>query len=183
MEALTSSPKISAQDPSTATGKAKEVMEGLQKKLGVVPNLFRTMSHAPNVLEGYLAFSDSLTKGKLQQHDKEQIALYVAVLNNCTYCIAAHSFFLSKLGYGKASIELFKEGRTNETKSQPILDFVKSLVQNNGHVAQSNIDKLKEAGFVETEIVEIIGVVGINMFTNYLAIAAHPTIDFPEIEA
>jgi uncharacterized peroxidase-related enzyme len=141
------------------------------------------MSHAPNVLEGYLAFSDSLTKGKLQQHEKEQIALYVAVLNNCTYCIAAHSFFLSKLGYDKASIELFKEGKVNETKPQAMLDFVKSLVQNNGQVTQGNIDNLKVAGFRETEIIEIIGVVGINMFTNYLALAAHPIIDFPKMES
>jgi uncharacterized peroxidase-related enzyme len=141
------------------------------------------MSHAPNVLEGYLGFSDSLTKGKLKQQEKEQIALYVAVLNKCTYCIAAHSFFLNKLGYKSASIELFKDGRADSPKSQAMLHFVKTLVQKNGQVSQNDITELQKEGFEETEIVEIIGVVGINLFTNYLALAAHPKIDFPEIES
>ena len=53
-------PRLTPIDPATAEGKAKVLLDGVQKKLGVVPNLFRTMAASPAVLESYLGFSQNL---------------------------------------------------------------------------------------------------------------------------
>ncbi len=34
-------PRLEAVDPSTATGKSKELLDGIQAKLGMTPNILR----------------------------------------------------------------------------------------------------------------------------------------------
>ena len=59
--------RIQAIAPENATGKAKELLTAVNGKLGMVPNMARTMANAPAVLDGYLAFSGSLAKGTRAQ--------------------------------------------------------------------------------------------------------------------
>jgi hypothetical protein len=54
--------RLQAIAPEHATGKAKELLNAVSGKLGMVPNMARTMANAPSVLDGYLAFSGSLAK-------------------------------------------------------------------------------------------------------------------------
>ena len=45
---------IAPQEPARATGKVKALFDGVQAKLGTVPNLFRVLGTAPAALEGCL---------------------------------------------------------------------------------------------------------------------------------
>ena len=54
--------RLQALDPKEATGRSKELFEGIQGKLGMVPNMMRTMGNSSVVLEGYLNLSDILDK-------------------------------------------------------------------------------------------------------------------------
>jgi alkylhydroperoxidase family enzyme len=47
--------RFHAVDPSTATGKSKELLDAVKGKLGMVPNMTRVMASSPAVLESYLA--------------------------------------------------------------------------------------------------------------------------------
>ena len=84
-------PRIQALDPASATGRAKELLDGVRRKLGRTPNLMRTMANSPAVLEAYLGFSGALAGGTLPVKLREQIALAVAQVNGCDYCLAAHT--------------------------------------------------------------------------------------------
>ena len=90
-------PRLIAIDPATATGEAKELLDGIQKKLGVTPNVIRTMANAPAVLKAYLAFGDALAGGRFDTKSREAIALTVAGANNCEYCASAHTAFSKSL--------------------------------------------------------------------------------------
>ena len=89
--------RIAQLDPQTATGPAKTLFEGVQKKLGVVPNLIRVLGNAPAALQGYLSFSAALADGSFSSKLREQIALTVAETNHCAYCLSAHSFIARNL--------------------------------------------------------------------------------------
>ena len=60
--------------------------------LGSVPNLFRLVSTSPAALEGYLSLSGALGKGDLPAATRERIALSVAEINGCSYCLSAHTY-------------------------------------------------------------------------------------------
>jgi len=84
-------PRINPVDPATATGSAKELLDGVKAEIGVVPNIFATFVQSPKVLEGYLALNSALGQGLLDPQLREQIALTVAGANNCDYCASAHT--------------------------------------------------------------------------------------------
>ena len=83
--------RLPALDPEMATGSAKRLLQGVEKKLGFDPNIMRTMANSPAVLEGYLNFSGALSKGNFSPKFREQIALTVSELNDCQYCLSAHA--------------------------------------------------------------------------------------------
>ncbi len=55
---------VSNQD---AAEKIKPVFEGMEKKIGVVPNVFRAMAHNPEMLEAFLALNATLAQDQARR--------------------------------------------------------------------------------------------------------------------
>ncbi|HND21846.1 MAG TPA: carboxymuconolactone decarboxylase family protein [Acidobacteriota bacterium] len=174
--------RLQAIDPQTATGKAKELLDGVQAKLGVTPNLMRTLANSPAVLEAYLNFSGTLAKGKLGAKVREQIALVVADTNQCEYCLAAHSYIGKSTGLTPEAIADSRRATSSDAKTSAILTFAQKLVINRGIISDRELELVKEAGITEGEIAEIIGAVALNIFTNYVNHVAQTEVDFPKVE-
>lgn len=173
--------RIPALDPATTNGKSKEYFSAIEKKLGMVPNMMRTMGNSPAVLNGYLAFSGALGESSLGSKLGEMIALAVANSNGCEYCNAAHSFIGEKLiGLSKDAIELAKEGTSSDPKTAAALQFAQTLVDKKGRVATEDIAAVKAAGFDDGAVAEIIAHTALNIFTNYFNNATEVTVDFPK---
>lgn len=68
-------PRIPTIDPSQATGKSRELLDGIQAKLGMTPNLMRVMANSPAVLEAYLQFSGALGRGEVSAKIRERMAV------------------------------------------------------------------------------------------------------------
>ena len=67
--------RIPQINPESATGRAKELLDAVKGKLGLVPNMTRAMANSPAVLDGYLSLSGSLSKGNLSAKQREQMLL------------------------------------------------------------------------------------------------------------
>ena len=94
---------------------SQPMLEAVQRQLGSVPNLFRVVGNSPAALEGYLGLNGALGKGKLEAKTRERIALAVAELNGCDYCLSAHSYLgknLAKLD--DAEIAANREGGSSD---------------------------------------------------------------------
>ena len=163
-----------------AEGKAKELLDGVKKALGSAPNMFTTMAHAPSVLEFYLEGSKVLGGGKLSRKLSEQIALTTAGLNNCDYCAAAHSFLAEKQGVTETQDNL--EGISSNPKVQAALSFATALVEKRGQVSEEDFQAVKDAGYSNEEIIEILAHVSFNTFTNYFNEAFGTEVDFPAVQ-
>ncbi|MFA6086931.1 carboxymuconolactone decarboxylase family protein [Mucilaginibacter sp.] len=175
--------RLTALNPETTTGKSKDLFTAIQGKLGMVPNMMRTMGNSPAVLNGYLSFSGALGESSIGGKLGELIALTVANANSCEYCNAAHSFIGEKLVHIDAnSITDAREGKSADAKIQAALDFSRTIVEKRGLVNDADVDALKNAGFSEAGIAEIIAHVGLNLFTNYFNNAAKVVVDFPAVE-
>ena len=81
--------------PATADAPAasQPLLDGVKSQLGVVPNLFRVISNSPAALQGHLNLHGALSKGTLSAATRERIAIAVAELDGCDYCLSAHSYF------------------------------------------------------------------------------------------
>ncbi|MFL6626699.1 MAG: carboxymuconolactone decarboxylase family protein, partial [Vitreoscilla sp.] len=71
---------------------SQPLLQAVEKQLGSVPNLFRVVANSPAALEGYLGMMGALAKGALPAATRERIALAVAEVNGCNYCLAAHAY-------------------------------------------------------------------------------------------
>ena len=175
--------RIEALNPDTTTSKSKDLFNAIQGKLGMVPNLMRTMGNSPAALNGYLSFSAALGEGILGGKLGELIALTVANANSCEYCNAAHSFIGEKLVHiDSDSITNAREGKSTDGKIQAALEFSRTLVEKRGLVSDADVTALKDAGYTEEGITEVIAHVALNVLTNYFNNAAKVTVDFPEVE-
>ena len=176
--------RLQALDPKEATGRSKELFEGIQAKLGMVPNMMRTMGNSSVVLEGYLNLSEILGKGSLGGKLGELLALTVAENNACNYCLSAHSFIGEKLvGIDTETLEAAREAINNDPKIAAALQFAKTLIEKNGRVSAEDVDTVKAAGYTDGAVGEIVAHVALNIFTNYFNNTANTDIDFPVVEA
>lgn len=172
-------PRLPAIDPSTATGKAKSLLEGVQKKLGVTPNMVRVMAGSPAVLQGYLDLNSALAAGSLGAQLREQIALTVAEANGCDYCLAAHAALGRRAGLDDAEIAAARRGSASDQKRAAALRLARALVENRGRVTDSDVARVRAAGYTDGEILEIIAEVNLNVLTNYVNLFAQTEVDFP----
>ena len=164
-----------------ATGKARQLLEAVQAKLKITPNMTRVMANSPAVLEGYLSFSGALAGGVLDARLREQIALEVGEQNSCQYCVSAHTAIGKLTGLSDSEIAAAREARSNLAKNAAALEFTRELVAQKGRITDADIAAVRAAGFTDGEIAEIIAHVALNIFTNYFNNAAAVEVDFPKI--
>ncbi len=127
----------------SATGKAKELLEAVKSKLGLVPNMTRAMANSPSVLEGYLTLSGALAQGVLSAKHREQIALVVGQTNHCDYCVAAHSAIGKMVGLTAEQILDTRRGTAVDPKTDALIRFARELVDQKGNVSDADIADIR----------------------------------------
>lgn len=171
--------RIKQLDPAKATGKTRQLFDGVQSKLGVVPNLFRVLGNSPAALEGYLNFSGALAGGSLSAMVREQIALTVAEINDCGYCRSAHTFIGSKVGLSSREIADARKANATDPRTAAILSLARTLVVQRGTISDADMSSVRNAGLTDADIVETVANVALNLLSNYLNHAANTELDFP----
>lgn len=172
-------PRLQAIDPAAATGRAKELLDGVHKKLGATPNLLRAMANQPAVLDAYLKVGEALGQGRFDAKTREAIALTVAGANGCDYCASAHAAISKGLKVGQTEIESHLAGRSDDPKLQALLTFTGAVVAKRGYVTDADLAAVRASGHDDDAIVETVANVAVNILTNYLNHVAETEIDFP----
>lgn len=165
-----------------ANGTAKELLEGVQKGLGMTPNLMRVLANAPAALESYLKTNATLSGGVLPGPIRERIALRVAELNRCQYCLSAHTLLGKHAGLSEAEVHAAREGASQEPRANAVLELVTAIVKKQGRVSASELAAARGAGLTDAEIVEVVSNTALNILTNYINNVAGTEIDFPKVE-
>ena len=162
-----------------ADSRTRELLEAVEKKMGMVPKMVSTMAQSRVVAQAYLSFSGALAAGSLPAPLREQISLVVGELDQCNYCISAHSFFGSKAGLSENGILDARHGMASDEKTNAALVFARRIVEDRGHVSDEDVEEIRRAGYTDGQIAEIVANVVLNIFTNYFNTVAGTEIDFP----
>lgn len=176
-------PLLNTIAPETATGKAKELLETVHTKFGMVPNMMRAMANSAAVLEGYLQLSGALSHGALSAKTREQIALAVAEANGCDYCLAAHSAVGKMVGLTSDQIRDSRMGMAVDPKTDVLIRFARKVVAARGRVDDKDVLEVRQAGYDDGAIAEVVASVALDIFTNYFNIVGGTEVDFPRAPA
>jgi len=165
-----------------APAASRPLLQAVEKQLGVVPNLFRMVANSPAALEGYLNLSGALAKGKLAAPTRERVALAVAEVNRCGYCLSAHAYLAKNLaGLDDAEIAANRTGRSQDAKADAAVRFAVDVTRERGAVGDADLAAVRAAGYGDDEIIEIVLHVALNTWTNYINLVAQTEIDFPVV--
>ena len=171
--------RIQPVNPNTADSATAELLGSVKKKLGSVPNLIATMANSPAVATAYLGFSQALATGTLPARLREQIALVVAETNGCDYCLAAHTALGKGAGLTEQETCDARRAHSHDQQERAALDFARKVVQDRGVVADRDVELVRQAGYTDGEVGEIVANVVLNIFTNYFNHVAGTEVDFP----
>lgn len=160
---------------------SKEIQETLNEitKGARVINIFKVMSNSLATLKTFLGITSALKTSTIPADISERIALRLAVLNGCNYCLAAHSYSASKI-LSHEEILNARAGKSCGEKANVALIFAESVMKNAGKVSDEELEKVKKAGFTNGEILEIVTIVTLNFFTNAVNNISHTKVDFPK---
>lgn len=174
--------RITIPAPDQTPAATIPLLDAVKRQLGVVPNLMKLLGNSPAALEGYLSLNGALSKGALDAKTRERIALAIAEINGCNYCLSAHTYLgknVAKLD--DAEIAANRNGNSSDPKAAAAVRFAAHVAQERGHVSDAELNVLKATGYTEAEIVEIVLHVALNTLTNYINVVAQTEIDFPKV--
>ncbi|MFP6820450.1 carboxymuconolactone decarboxylase family protein, partial [Acinetobacter sp.] len=102
--------------------------------------------------------------------------------NRCEYCLAAHTVLGQNAGASAAEMAEAQIGKATDDKTAAALTFALKVVNQRAQMTDADITTLRNVGFNEQQIVEIMAHVALNIFTNYINIALDTPVDFPRVE-
>lgn len=157
------------------------IFDNLKKALGFVPNLYATFAHSPTALGTYLALQNA--KSSLKPKEREVINLVVSQVNDCEYCLAAHTALGKMLCFTEAQILEIRRGRASfDPKLDGLARFVREVAETRGHVSAAATEAFLAAGWSQANLVDAIMVVGDKSISNYLHGTTKIPVDFPAVE-
>lgn len=165
----------------TADSEQQALLDAIKGKFGMVPNFLAILAQSPDALKAFLGLHEIAESGSLDPQTRERIALVVAQGNACEYCVSAHTAIGRKAGLTGSEIAANRAGTSQDAKAAAAVAFASALNSNLGEVTQAEFDAVREAGYGDAEIVEIITHVGMNILTNLIGKASRVDIDFPKV--
>jgi len=170
--------RLAIVDPASASGRAKEILDGPLK--GKHFNIFKGMANSGAALDAYVSMSGALSRGLLTAAEREAIALAVAEANQCDYCLAAHTALAKAAGLAEArTLEARRGSIPGDPKLDALVKFAMRLHEKKGFVSDADLQTVRAAGYTDAHIVEIIANYALNIFTNYFNHVNRTAVDFP----
>ncbi|KGJ87501.1 carboxymuconolactone decarboxylase family protein [Thalassotalea sp. ND16A] len=165
-----------------ANTEQQQLFSAITSQLGMVPNFLKVFANSPAALKAFLGLHSIAGEGSLEPLTKERIALALAEQNACQYCVSAHTAIGSKAGLSGAEMDANRAGTSQDAKAAAAVKFALALAEHKGEVTSAELLDVRNAGFNESDIVEIITHVGMNILTNILGKASRVEIDFPKVQ-
>ena len=157
-----------------------QIFDNLQKGLGFVPNLYATFGLSENGLGAYMALQQSQTKSVFKAKEREAINLVVSQVNECVYCLAAHTALGKMNGFTEEQILQLRAGHADfDPKLDALVKLAKAITETRGHATPETLDAFVAAGYKLNDVVDLILLVGDKIISNYLHALTGIPVDFP----
>jgi alkylhydroperoxidase AhpD family core domain len=171
-------PTLTQVDP-----RSKELLEQVQKKLGKTPNLYAIIGYSSSSLKAMMETENALAhNSSFTAKEREAINLIVSQVNNCDYCLAAHTTMAKMRGFSEEEAIAIRKAQLADEKLNNVILLAQSITQNHGKADETILETFFENGYDEKALVELISLITLRSFTNYVFSNTQVPIDFPLAE-
>lgn len=154
------------------------IFDQLKNNLGFVPNLYATYAYSDTALENYLTFSNAKTS--LSAKEREVVNLAVSQVNECIYCLSAHTAIGKMNGFSDEQILELRAGEASfDLKLNALAQLAKNITENRGRTDAAVIENFFAQGYTKANLVDVISLVGDKTISNYLHSTTQVPVDFP----
>jgi uncharacterized peroxidase-related enzyme len=154
------------------------IFDNLQKNLGFVPNLYATFALNDTALSDYLTLQNR--KSTLRAKEREVINLVVSQVNECAYCLAAHTALGKMNGFTDEQILEIRTGKASfDAQLNALANFVKDATIRRGKPSAESVEQLFAVGYTQANLIDILIVIGDKIVSNFLHGVTQIPIDFP----
>lgn len=174
--------KLRALSKESAATETRQIFEGIEKVMGMLPNIYAVIGNSSNALGSYLTYSDAQKKGSFNAKEREAVFLAVSEENGCNYCLSAHTAIAKMNGFSEEETFDLRAGIIEDGKLSAITRLAKSIVTNRGRADENMVNDFYEAGYDEKALVDLVALVIDKTFTNYIGRLSKPEIDFPKAQ-
>jgi len=158
---------------------ARSILRQFQVSPAEAPNFLGVLAKSLAAMRAYAGAKHALAHGQLTSRQRRQIALAVAEINGCAYCVLRHSSTDAEADLSGEDIRLARRAAAEDPRDDAMLRFTQAVVLQRGEIRDDDLSAVRLAGFSESEIIEIVANIALNIFTNYLSLIARTEAEFP----
>jgi len=174
-------PRIEALKPENVPADSKPTLDAFAKNIGFTPNMMSTLAASPIAFNAWAALFSVMSKA-LDVKTRDSIGLAVSEVNGCNYCLTVHSYtakHMAKLSDNE--IILARKGRATHPQRDAAVQFARRVIETRGKVSDADLARVRNAGYTEANILEIVAFVAMYSLTNFINNVSDPVGDFPPV--
>jgi uncharacterized peroxidase-related enzyme len=165
-------------DIDTAPARSAEILNGVQKAWGFIPNLHRVLAESPAALEAYATLWGIAEKTSFTPVERNIVYLSIIYENECVYCMAGHSNLSRMAKVSDEAIAAVREGRPiADPKLEALRRFAALITRNRGVVSQADVEAFKAAGYGNQAILDVLVLAATKLISNYTNHLAQTPLD------
>ena len=157
----------------------REIFDGLKKKIGKVPNVYGLFANSPVAFKAILEMEKALDGGYFSPKEVQAIELMVSQVNDCHYCLAAHTTLGKMVGFTEQETMNLRTASSENEKLRALTALAREITLQKGRPEEKYIDDFFRVGYGKQALVELVAFVGFMSFSNYINNIADTPIDFP----
>ena len=160
------------------SAKNQQIFDGLKKAFGAVPNLYSTLAYSENALEAYINLENSKTS--LTRKEAEAVTLVVSEVNQCTYCLSAHTMVAKMNGFTEEqTLEIRSGSASFDKKLDALVKLAKQLSEERNSGDGALVAAFFEAGYTRENLIDTIVHIGDRTISNILHAVTQVPNEFP----
>ncbi|WFU42830.1 carboxymuconolactone decarboxylase family protein [Bradyrhizobium sp. CB82] len=173
--------RATALKPEQVPAESKPILDAFTKNIGFTPNMMATFAQSPIAFNAWAALLGSLSK-VLDVKTRDSIGLAVSEVNGCNYCLSVHSFTAEHMAKLPAEdIVLARKGHARDPKRDAAVQLARKIIEARGHVTDADLQAVRDAGYTDANIMEIVALVAMYSLTNFFNNVFNPDKDFPAV--
>jgi uncharacterized peroxidase-related enzyme len=155
--------------PESAPEAARAMLQGAQKQMGFVPNLYANLANAPVALEAYFSLSAQFDKSSFDPVERQVVLLAASVENGCEFCVAVHSMIARKIARAPdAAVDALRNHvALPDARLEALASFTRHMVKERGWVRGQPLEAFFKAGFTHQQALEVVLGVTMKTLSNY----------------
>ncbi len=152
----------------TAPSESAATLSMVQERYGFIPNLAGYLAESPTTLGAVMSLAQLFDKSSFTPTEQQIILLTVSLMNGCTYCKTAHTGLSRKAEMDDATLDaVINFSPLPDPKQNTLRNFVRSIVENKGHVDDAQTTDFLNAGYTKAQVFETILGISMKTLTNY----------------